>query len=887
MSSHANKMFGDLPAGAYIPAGMNRPLPVVRPAPPPPVVRPVPAPPPVREVVPLGFGYFSSHGAPQPLKMWTAHDLLSMAKTPRIGTKATAPAIAQHNGQGKTGAVAASALFAYIAIDHDNDNKSRAEIQQLYTGFGVSFIAYTTSGHLSPVGKSGESIAPVERWKVIIPLACAVDAETHATIARGAAHALKTDNSQARKAQIAYVPNKLTSEAPYDYIDSLGSPSEWMKPHGNCAFMTLALKGWDDLEAKRIADETAASAKPRQPANDQHGIIEKICDYYSQDMGAVLESYGYIAAGRDAYLSPNSSSGTAGVRVLERDGKPVVYSHHSADGDPLSADNHGGHALDIADVICTLNYKNDVSAMIAHYAPLVDGDGQQQRQREYGQEQARLKLVEASNPSSWVEPVDLFTNTPVPPFPMECVPSVVSNYAEAISKASGFDAGAYAFCALIVAAGHIKHSHRVRINDSYSQGGVLWGGLCDPSGGGKSAIMSAMIAPLMAIDKQLAKRGMSKLSEWQGELELAKKNGEQVPPRPVWQQRIISDTTTEAAGALLEGNDGLLLHADEITEFIGRMDAYSGGSGKDRGVWLKSYDGESVTINRAGRLPVHIPRFSVGIIAGMQPETLARLFNKSGGGAGSDGLFQRFNLYQVTQAGNADFTAEVGSAFTQSYIQLFSTLEGWNGSGFGGGDTVLDRDAVAAHQDYVNSVRKITARTSSPRFKEHLSKFQAFVIRLALVLHCIECAERGQYGELLTLETYNRAKRIMEVLYRHSEAAYLVLDNTLPETHGLIKSAAEAILSKKLAIVHMGDLSRHATGWRAADTRLKQAAIDGLIELDWLRDVTPEQGGRGRPSQGQFAVNPKAFELFFSQSERIVRERAERYEAIQAIAPNR
>lgn len=489
--------------------------------------------------------------------------------------------------------------------------------------------------------------------------------------------------------------------------------------------------------------------------------------------------------------------------------------------------------------------------------------------------------------SGWRDPVDLFSNTPVPPFPMECVPPAVRNYAEAISKASGFDAGAYAFSALITAAGHIKHSHRVQINDSYSQGAVLWGGVCDPSGGGKSAIMSASIAPLMAIDKQLAKQGMFKLSEWQANLEQAKKNGEPVPPRPVWQQRIISDTTTEAAGALLEGNDGLLLHADEITEFVGRMDAYSGASGKDRGVWLKSYDGEAVTINRAGRMPVHIPHFSVGIIAGMQPETLARLFNKSGGGAGSDGLFQRFLLYQVRQAVDADFSVVVGESIKQSYIQLFSLIEGWNNTGFSTNATVLDRDAVAAHQEYVNNVRKITARTSSPRFKEHLSKFQAFVIRLALVLHCLECAGRGQYSTQLTLETYNRAKQIMAVLYRHSEAAYLVLDDTLPVTHDLMKSAAEAILSKKFAVVKMGDLTRDATGWRAADGRLKQAAIDGLLELDWLKDITPDHTGRGRPSLGLFAVNPKVSVLFSNQAERITRERAERYETIKEIAAAR
>jgi hypothetical protein len=46
--------------------------------------------------------------------------------------------------------------------------------------------------------------------------------------------------------------------------------------------------------------------------------------------------------------------------------------------------------------------------------------------------------------------------------------------------------------------------------------------------------------------------------------------------------------------------------------------------------------------------------FSVGILAGIQPEKLAQLFKKSGGG--SDGLYQRFLIYCLRPAGQVELS---------------------------------------------------------------------------------------------------------------------------------------------------------------------------------------------------------------------------------------
>lgn len=850
----------------------------------------------------LLFGYYDNHDTKAPARMISVLELAEMAAKPSTIKHPHIAAFAQHNGQAKTKDAAQLAQFAMIVTDHDDDNKTKEEIEQLYDALGVRYLAFTTSSHMLSQNKASKAVTPSRKWKVVIPLADAVDAETFSWISQGITQSLCTDTAQTRITQIAYVPNVIAKGNPYEFINKLGDPFEWLHPDDDCDFMVEARTGWQEVQ-RRETVEVKAKPKPRPTmAGEKAGIVEKTIDYYSGDTGAVIAARGFKWKGRK-YLSPFSSSGTAGVSILEDGGKQYVYSHHSA-SDPLSAHNHDGHRLDLFDVLVALDHGGDFEAAIKHYAPIVDPDGQKQRQIDHAkaksEDEAVAILTEIFSDNNqpvkkdeqglWPLPVDLFSSHPVPPFPMECLPRSMGAYSIALAKASGFDSGAYAFCGLIAAAGHINHSHAVHINDSYQQCGVLWGGLCDPSGGGKSAIMSAMAKPVKDLDSQRIQRSVKALAAWNKKLQDIKGTDENPPPRPPFLQRVIGDTTTEAAGKLLADNDGLFLHMDEITEFIGRMDAYSGsGGGKDRGVYLKSYDGDSVVINRAGRgEPIYIPRFSIGILAGMQPETLARLFNKSGGGAGSDGLFQRFNLYQVKPAGDANFSAEVGTETRRRYFALFEVLERWNeASEYGVFATTLDPAAVEAHQAYVNSIRTIATRTTSPRFREHLSKFQAFIIRTALVLHCLECADDNEYRRNITLETYSRAKRIMEVLYRHSEAAYVVLDNTLPVTHELIRAAAEMILSKQMRAVRMGDFTRHATGWRASDNRMKQEALDSLIELDWLKDITPDQSGRGRPSQGLFAVNPQVFDLFSAQAERITQERAERYQAIKEVAATR
>jgi len=822
------------------------------------------------------FPLYSSITAEAPAKFLSLAGLRDSARSPKSGPKAGAPALTPYYAEAKTKEAAVNAEFHALVVDHDDDNLTVADIRSLYDAYGLAYLAYTTSSHQQD---KGGVIA--NRWKVVIPLASPTSHERYAPLAVGLTLHHGADPAQARAQQVFYAPNKLTPSAPYEFIDATDRPLLDANDTGS-TLVVAALSAYRQREAEREQKAAQAPAKPRSVSDSSAGIIGKVCQQF--DIESELLRHGYRRVGKK-YLSPQSSTGEPGVYIFTTDdGKERLYSHHGVT-DPLSYLNHGGHSLDVFDVLVTLDYAGDVSRAVADLAPKVDPEGQKQRQREYMAEQDAGKPKEPHPPAQWPELADPFAEYVVPPFPLDVLPEAFQQFAREKSAQSGFDPGGYAICLLIASGNTVDHRAKLDLGP-FSVPAYNWLGLVGDSGQGKSPVMKSSTHTVRKINDDIVAESNRQLGKWQDAYQRAKQDKADPPPKPPWKQRNALDTTTEALASLLVDNpEGVNLYHDEITELLGRMDAYSGkDGGKDRGVYLRAYDGGQVTINRATKLPLVVDNFSVGIIAGIQPEVLAAKFRKSG--AGADGLYQRFAMYCLRPAGEVNYMARTHPFTEQNAAQVFTTIQRWNEDGTPL-NASLSHGAQKAMQDYHNQVRKLATRTAAKRFAEHLDKFPGFLGRLAFALHVTHAAAAGEPpAATLEAETMHRAMKLMRVLYRHSEAVYSVLDMESGEVRALVKSAAEAILCKGWERFKRGDLTRNATYWQGADRHHAENAIDYLIELGWIADVTPPPvaGKRGRKSDGVFQVNPAAHRQFAQHAERITQARAERFQALQTVA---
>lgn len=97
-----------------------------------------------------------------------------------------------------------------------------------------------------------------------------------------------------------------------------------------------------------------------RPKGDGTSVIDTF--NASHDMHTLLEQYGYKRTGQNRYLSPNSTSGLAGVKLFE-DGR--AYSHHASD--PFDS----AHSFDAFELWCQYEHRGNVRKAVRKAATLL------------------------------------------------------------------------------------------------------------------------------------------------------------------------------------------------------------------------------------------------------------------------------------------------------------------------------------------------------------------------------------------------------------------------------------------------------------------------------------------------------------------------------------
>ena len=106
--------------------------------------------------------------------------------------------------------------------------------------------------------------------------------------------------------------------------------------------------------------EFQPTKKPR-PKGDNTSVIDQFND--AHDMHSLLVQYGYKPTSRGRYLSPNSTSGLAGVKLFE-DGR--AYSHHASD--PFDS----AHSFDAFELWMQYEHMGNVSKAVKDAAQLLN-----------------------------------------------------------------------------------------------------------------------------------------------------------------------------------------------------------------------------------------------------------------------------------------------------------------------------------------------------------------------------------------------------------------------------------------------------------------------------------------------------------------------------------
>ncbi|MEJ8821519.1 YfjI family protein [Variovorax humicola] len=323
-----------------------------------------------------------------------------------------------------------------------------------------------------------------------------------------------------------------------------------------------------------------------------------------------------------------------------------------------------------------------------------------------------------------------------------------------------------------------------------------------------------------------------------------------VPPSPLERRFIVNDATVEKLGDLMSSNPwGFLAYRDEIHGLLKGMDRE--GQEGARAFYLQAYDGnQGYTFDRIGRGTVRIPRVCLSMLGGIQPGRIQSYVRDAvSGGAGDDGLLQRFGL-TVWPDVSGDFKNVDQWPDTPAKQMAGDVFDRLGAIGTTGEPRIwrFDPPAQGLFNEWREPFeREIRSDEIHPALIAHLSKYRKLIPALALVFAMIEVTDAG----VITESHLTRALAWSDYLRSHAERLYSAA--VMPET-----SAAKTLLSKIVAGALGSTFTprevavKHWTGLTTPDAVRKAAEL--LADYDWLRGGVVRTGGR--PSE-RYEVNPR------------------------------
>lgn len=487
-----------------------------------------------------------------------------------------------------------------------------------------------------------------------------------------------------------------------------------------------------------------------------------------------------------------------------------------------------------------------------------------------------VALVAVVEKTSRTEPESLPDLPDVMSFDYDYLPGSLRGYVQDISERMQCPPDFAAVTAYVMMATIIgrKVSIRpMRLND-WTVTPNLWAAVVGNSGVMKSPTTNAVLAPLKqmsiwafeAFNSQMAEHAahdeLAKLQKSVAKSEVKKKlskdksadvvallKPDACDDAPILKRYMTNNASYESLGEILmENPNGLLVESDELIGLLKQLDA--GGQEVARSFYLTAADGDKpYTFDRITRgKGLHIPALCLSIIGGIQPGVLAEYVRQAtGGGAGADGLLQRFGLMVYPDI-SPDWkeidrypdgqAREAVNDLVQCLDNLDCLAIGAEEDKFGGVPFIrFDNAAQALFSEWRHDLEvRLRSGEEHPAIVSHLSKYRKLIPSLALINHLCD-EQRGAVNESELM----RAIAFSEYLESHARRIYSYA--TRPDIDAA-KTLLKRLSSGKLqSPFKTRDIYR--AGWTGLETPAKaQSAIAILNEYGHLDVEEIATGGR-------------------------------------------
>jgi hypothetical protein len=467
----------------------------------------------------------------------------------------------------------------------------------------------------------------------------------------------------------------------------------------------------------------------------------------------------------------------------------------------------------------------------------------------------------------WADPVNILKEFSARPFSADDLPPELAAYPAAYAATTGLDPSITLASAVCTAAAALSDDFQI-VADSrtaWMQSARLWVVIIAPPGAGKSPAQRAMLAPLWAIQREL-------IDAHEAEMR-AVGDSDNPPPRP---RVVINDTTVEALSSVLTVTSrGLLLANDEFESWMGSLDAYRGSKGpsRDRGEFLRLFDGGPHTVERVQRGSVFVPNWGLSILSATTPAALSKLARH----LPEDGLIQRFILVCAgRQCEPADSPGNVEAAREQ-YEQLIRRLY-FAAPRAHKGKVPLSVAAASMFREWraKNQMLQEAMGSISSAFESHLAKHPTLVLRIALTFHAAQVVShddahaRDPAAFPVSEQTMDRAIRFMGRATQHAMPVYLGMKGG-SDAFELARDIGRVILARGSSVITRREITQGVRTFRSAEPHVQSAALRVLVDSAWVR---PGEGGYTKAEPTRYDVNPVLFVRMAAEARRERERRA-------------
>jgi hypothetical protein len=337
------------------------------------------------------------------------------------------------------------------------------------------------------------------------------------------------------------------------------------------------------------------------------------------------------------------------------------------------------------------------------------------------------------------------------------------------------------------------------------------------------------------------------------------------PKEPIPVRYRTNDSTYEGLGELLISNPtGILVERDELTSLLKHLDRDD--QSVARGFYLSGWSGtQPYTFDRIMRGHRHIEAVCVSVLGNTQPARIVEYVRSANlGGAGGDGLIQRFGLLAWPDAPGEwhDIDEYPNSAAREKAWKTFDRMAKLDteaalrlGAKKGPFDQVpCLRFDEPAHEDFLgwrtDLEKLVRSGEISPALEGHLAKYRKLVPSLALINHLAD----GGTGPV-SHRALLKALAAAHYFESHARRVY----GSASETE---LAAAKAILKH----IRNGDLQDgftardvHQRCWAHLTEREHVAAgLNLLVDLDYLAPSVPGTRAQGGRPKVTYTVNPRS-----------------------------